>query len=650
MSRSLVLWSVAGFLLGVTAVLWLFGRQADQHGGIAETVTAPFAFGVSRNDELREAALTERSARYAAAARVGDAETLVSMIESTLRAPLSPTTTADLEALFERLFEVAPNEAIERVQSSDLPAAVLAAIFRSWAELDVQAAIALIGAIDDPPKERMLALAIVSAAGPDSVDDVVAASRTLDPEGFAMAELVQRAEVDPLAALRDVTRLSSRAAQTFAIAEIGRKAGHLVPAEGFAAAERIADFEQKSAYLAALYEQWSLTDLPEFLAHVRTLDLTQAVVEMRLSRAFAHAAEADAERLVKLGSEIGGTIGVAAEAHGLDALAAADPDTALAYVESVPSGQRRERLLAAVAAGYGRYDTDAALAWAERLSPPLRKAREAVMSALASESLVRAVELELRDPDTALGAIVDSASAVPAWFANPFIGVLDDPRGIADRILASDEKGYWADRMLSTTLSHWALQDPDGVIAWMYGHPGAVPIDVLASLAERMIGTADVERMIGLAELLPNARRPDWIGRALQDAARVDVQIALTIAERYRSEPFYDALLTDVVGTATIVQGPEAAARLLKESAPPLAVLRITQHWAMTAPAEAARWAVGLADEETRDLAANDVFETWAGKDPDAASAWVRSIADPALRQRLLANFCRHIPEAVGCG
>src|SRR5690606_16874049 len=99
--------------------------------------------------------------------------------------------------------------------------------------------------------------------------------------------------------------------------------------------------------------------------------------EMRLSRAFAHAAEADAERLVKLGSEIGGTIGVAAEAHGLDALATADPDTALAYVESVPSGQRRERLLAAVAAGYGRYDTDAALAWAERLSPPLRKAREA---------------------------------------------------------------------------------------------------------------------------------------------------------------------------------------------------------------------------------------------------------------------------------
>src|SRR5690606_14747603 len=156
----------------------------------------------------------------------------------------------------------------------------------------------------------------------------------------------------------------------------------------------------------------------------------------RLSTALAHAAAADAARLVALGREAGGAIGVAAEAHGLNVLAAADPDAALAYLDSVSSGQRRERLLTAVAAGYARYDAEAALSWAERMSPPLRQVREAVMAFIASTNLVRAVELELRDPDTALGGIVDTPAAVPAWFANPLVSDLDDPSGIADRILA----------------------------------------------------------------------------------------------------------------------------------------------------------------------------------------------------------------------
>src|SRR5690606_1340449 len=130
-------------------------------------------------------------------------------------------------------------------------------------------------------------------------------------------------------------------------------------AAAVAVAETISDFELKNAYLAALYEQWSLSDLMEFLAHVPTLDFSRANVERRLSSAFAHAAAVDAARLVALGGEIGGAVGVAAEAYGLDGLAAADPVTALAYLESVPSGHRREKLLTAVAAGYARYDTEA---------------------------------------------------------------------------------------------------------------------------------------------------------------------------------------------------------------------------------------------------------------------------------------------------
>ena len=503
-----------------------------------------------------------------------------------------------------------------------------------------------------------------------AIDRIAAESSTLNAEGLQLAALIQRAEQDPIGALRAVTDLP-RAVHELAVAEIGRIAASNNPAAA-AAAESIVPLSLRMAYLREVFAQWALVDPAQFLDHLRTLDadrlaplldgalvrpddLELMAMRMRIGgmespvrQALMLAAASDPMRVLDFGREIGGQLGIVAEAAGLEALAVADPDTATAYVAALPIGFRRESLTTSTARGFARHDTDAALAWVTTLSPPNPQAESAVMTEIASIDLARAVRIEVADLDTRQGAVVNSAD-IPIWFADSTIGELNDAVGILDSIIGAGENGFWEENMLNTTLRRWSRADPGGAIAWMLGNREHVPADALEAVAEAF-GAADVEQKLSLADMLEPARRSDWIGNALQAEAMENPNNAMAIAARYRAEPYYDNLVMGVAMVVASSQSPEAAARLLDSSPPRAAAAIIGRRWAEQDPVQAAVWVGGLQDREARASGVTEVLATWARSDVNAARQWAQGLGDAELRAQALAAICRAMPEAAGCG
>lgn len=589
---------------------------------------------------------SQRLQLYSEAARLDDPEVLVRRLRSAMSEPLSRGTVEQIETLLTRLFELEPRTAAVFVRSSALPSAVLASLFHRWASVDSGSALGLLDELD-PSKARLLALAII-ATGSETIETIVAATSSLAADDVVVAALIQRSHDDPAGALRGLEETANSEAIVTAVADIGTiAAGHDAPA-AVEAANAIRDTVLRSTYLEAVYVQWALSDPPGFLDRIRSAD-THRMSSQTLARALMIAAQADAERVLELGRDIGGKVGLAAESAAVEAWSEENPDSALAYLEAVPQGSRRDALIASLAAGYARYDLDAALAWASRLKPGGREARVRVLQELAAADLERAMKIELEDPSSTAGAVV-GAPSIPAWLADGMLSDLGNPASIASEIAAlSEAEGVWKQRALTATLSRWAIADVDGALGWMDKNRGQVPVQALEAVAEQIPAT-DVERLLTLGELVAADRRPEWISRVLREAARLDGGLAMSVAQRYRTEPYYESVFNAVIDAVAARRGPETAAQLLGPSPPPTAVLPIARTWARSDPERAFDWAIAWPDLQMRRAATGAVMEQWAEEDADTALARARRLSDDTLRNEALARICRHLSEATDCG
>lgn len=682
MSRTLTLSLSLGVLAGALAAVLLHPREGeapdtsdsragDRSDSVAVESELAARFGP---DSAMDGVFSSHVARYLAVAQLDVPAALVSRLEAVTQRPASLGRNNELEALAAQLFEADPLSAAGFLQTSGLSDRLLSTIFRTWAQIDAQAAINLLDRIREPSRARLLALAVIEIAGDATIEQIVSETNAFNAETLRMAALVQRANDDPIGALQGVSELKGRDAQEFAILEIGRVAARGDPVAAAAAAGSIAEPTVKRPFITEVYRQWALSDVPRFLEHLRTQNPEQqefllegalerpsdvvpmmgvslarlSGVESPLVEALALSAESDPMLVLEFGQEVGGWLGMVAEAAALETLAAGDPAAATRFVSALPDGFRRDQLTTSIARGYARNDVDAAMFWAGGLSPPNDRAVDAVMTAIASTDLARAVRIELEDLDTRVGAVVNS-SRIPSWFASRLIGDLDDPLGVIDQIIAAGEGGLWEEQMLTTTLSRWSVRDPAGAIAWMQSNSEYVPAEALETVTEELGGTG-IERRLSLAEMLTPERRPEWILETISDAAYEDPNGAMAIAERYRAEPYYDSLVHRVVTSVASSRGPEEAARFLGPSPPSVAVRAVSRRWADANPAAATAWASSLQDQEARAAAVTEVATTWAERDTDAATAWARSLAETVLREQALAGICREYPEAAGCG
>ena len=149
-----------------------------------------------------------------------------------------------------------------------------------------------------------------------------------------------------------------------------------------------------------------------------------------------------------------------AEGAALRAIAHADPLAAIRLLERLPPNAERGASLAEVATRYAELDAEAAIGWAQSLSPASRSVRSAVAAAVADMDLERAVEL-------ALEWDVQPSASVPIGTR-----VAIDPtraRTVADALAARGDAR--ARTLLDAVVGSWWNIDAEGAFDWIAAHP-----------------------------------------------------------------------------------------------------------------------------------------------------------------------------------
>lgn len=653
--------AITGFLAGMAGCLFVSIGGIGDSG--AEIDSLDFPAGIDNagghgptesavqltEDALRRAdfgTFRDRLAQYAKAAAFNDSDALVSEVRLAFSRPLSSATIVETESLLGRLFEIDAHSAVRVVNSVNLSGSGFSSVAGLWAQIDSARAIDALSEIASPYFARQLALSVIDIEGADAIGRIAEESRFLDADGLRIHLALQSAQNDPVGALAGMAELGSWDARYIVSGEIGRIAARIDPSMAVLAAGAIGDPDLKLNYLKAVHEQWALSNVPQFLDYVGALDSNQVHWARVHRRALESAAETMPDMVLEFGRNAGGELGIAVEGEALSAIAMREPASAVAYLESLPEGMRRDELTSHVAVGFARTSPEAALSWVTRMRPYNDAANQAVMATIAARDLLRAIQIEAVSPDTRVGNVAGSVR-IPAWFANPMLSDLHDPVGIVNEILGSEEDGIWEDRMLTVAISRWTNEDPDAAFAWMQNATGNVPLNALRAYAER--SSIDVEQFISLGDVLSSEDREEWIQIAIANTALTDASRANNIAQRYTHEPFYGRLVANAARIVGRVQGGEIAARSLGASPPEEAVLSVSNLWAQTDPEAAIGWIMSLSDQQAYDNIITEVYASWASSNPRAAAVSARTNLTSEFRESTLAMICRNSSGIADC-
>ena len=397
---------------------------------------------------------------------------------------------------------------------------------------------------------------------------------------------------------------------------------------------RIEQGELGSSEVASLLRQWARTDPAAFLDALPSLELPNGLAPDSEGPPYLDAlrlaSEADPSHALAAGERAAGAVGEWIRATALEALAAADSDAALDYLDGLEIGDERDRLLGSIATGFARADLEAAVRWLSTLSETDGAAFYPVIRAVAVVDLPWAIELDARALELDYGS---SDYGDISWLRSGLDANRQNPARIADTFASMQATG-----LLANTLGWWALRDPYAAIAWIHSQE-TISSWVVGRMAEA-IARRDYEDAITLAGQFSPPVRAAWLKSALGSAATFDLPGALEALERYRGDPFFADAFAGILETAHRALGPAEAARIAANAPPANLALRIARDWSEIDPTAAANWSLSIGDESVRSSVLRSVVQSWSRRDADAAASWVLGIADETLRSSTLPYLC----------
>jgi hypothetical protein len=288
--------------------------------------------------------------------------------------------------------------------------------------------------------------------------------------------------------------------------------------------------------------------------------------------------------------------------------------------------------LSIVAASYGRANPEAALAWAQGLSPPSPNVVANVLAGLAHV-----------DPNRAIDLLFETMDASNQRSSGPLMtlvtnGGLDAEHiaRIADRLLTAPARG----RELQMLTQMWAQRQPQDATRWLLARGSAAPRTALGQAAIQL-ARADPAAAIAYVDRVPPELRATWISSVADGYAQNDARAAASWIAQHRGEPGYDAALAAIAGR-TAPRDPAAAARLFDSlnvaEAPdaPQTAQRIAAAWARQDHRAAAAWVTAIADDGARAAAVAAVAGQWASQDAGGARGWVLGLPPGAARDTAL--------------
>jgi hypothetical protein len=563
---------------------------------------------------LRPRGTAERAAFYAAVARA-DARGIETLLIGARAISDRHARLFALDVLLARYAELDASEAVAAAKELDLPAESLVPLYQAWLKSSPSAALASLGALEDPKKVRVATGVLAFVSDDDAlVAQLLAALPAQTANQVYLGSLAQLAQTSP--------------------------------AEALAHARKIADSTRRREAVNRVLFAWAQSDPRAVADYLEGLDAEEGRGAARTgvwTQIATAAPDLALERVATLPEDLRPNV----QSTAIQALAQRDPKAAIARLADMPRGViNRDGMLPLVARAYAARDPEGALAWARALQPPVNGVMAAVVSGLADKDPARAFDLasEIASPTEQLQALQQVVN----------FAIARDPTSVGpllERVLAMPNSAQ-RQTLVQMAVASLANSDPSKAAEWLIANPGQS--SVVTTQVASAYARADPARAAAYSSRFTGDAHVAWVRGVAGTYAQVDSRAAIEWVEQLRGSPEYDEAAFAILQSAT-PQDPAIAVRLVdsisREDYRRNGTLSLAMHWTNTDPVSAANWAANLRDPTVRTAAIQFVGSTWAQQNAPAAKEWVLSqppgpARDGAL-QSLLSVSARFGPPDV---
>jgi hypothetical protein len=624
---------MAGGLFGAGAMLIILGGAASESDGsnnrsLLESM-AEVARGRRDAQVVATVSVAESLELYQSAAARTDLADLQRSLRSAASKDRSIARDIEIDALIARLSDLSPAGAVAVARDLGLATHFVADAFINWAAVDPDAALEELAALQNGISRREIGLALLDVFGddPTGFNRIAQAFPQSERQLLEIDWLAQRAEFDPLGALRDAQGILGTDMQRRALMRVAAVWAEQDPAGALAQASMLPDPLQ-SMFRSSVFNEWARLDSAGYLAWIQTVGSPpqEAVVGLR------YIGMSDPERMISLVDGMSGSMGDTMRLSALQALAEVDPEAAMARAAAMPPGREKDQMLMMIGMAVARTDPDAALDWLENLSPPSPSAAQQIVISIAQSDPERALDF-IDNPPSGIDPMLISSMVVSSVSRNP-----DQAEILANQLIAKNS--IQSQNALRNLVGNWMQQDPESALVWILAHDDQVNAGVLGSAAQSM-ARSDAVAAASYVDRIPEEYRSAWITQVAGPYGLADPAAALAWVARFQGMDVYDDALRQVIsGSAQI--DPRGAAELLAQASADVqrgTASRVAQVWAAREPRAAARWAVGLDDDATRNSTIGPVVSTWAASDPSAAKNWTMDLDRGETRDQALTSL-----------
>ena len=660
MARSVLL-LLAGAMAGAVTV-YVLGSSPSSEGpspspspAEAEQSLPPQSVPAPAGTVAAQGYAAERLAIFEQAADVADPFEIEALIESTLDEPASRLRELRLNVLLQRYAEIDPRSAVEFARTRYLDQALLAPLFKIWAQTDADAAIAELALMTPPARRREIALAMLDIFGNDAdgIERVAEALPAADRISFEADAMLLRAETDPTGVLRDVLAMQDYYGRTLLLSRLAAVAALVDPRGALEQAAAIDEYAQRRSFLNAVLSTWAAQDPEAVFAWLETAEIRDLPESAAVYQALARD---DPDRLFAMLDGLPPTVQTNAKRAAMQVLAETDPNAAIAQLATMPPGQERDQLLTTIGQVYGRQNPDLALAWVRTLPPAqAQNVMRSVIMGIMNVNPERAVDIVIAELEGAGQgrafadgnplSLLMSMSTLAASAAASGNGA--DFGRIADRLLTVNNPQVSS--AITSMVGTWAQQSPDEALRWALANVERLDRQAFEQMAQG-IARADSARALGMLNQLPPAQRPQWLAGVVQQMALNDANRAIEVVGQYRGQPEYAPAYNAMV-LAVAQNDPPRAAGLLRDAPPgnpaqsTTAYMQIATTWSRSDPVAAADWAVGITDPQAQQRAISSVTQNWAQRDAPAAERWLRDMSPGATRDAAANSFVTAVAQ-----
>lgn len=575
-----------GIVLGAVCAVGLQSREAVAQAANTAVVDALAA---------EPTGTTQRAAFYAEVARA-DVSNVKALLDRSAELKDPATKSFAMEVLLTRFAELDPGRAVAAANKLGPSAGNPVPLYQAWLRSSPAAALAAIAKLDES-QASLIVPGLLARAGSDQelVNEILAAAPRPVADRYVASSILRLAQDSPREALER--------------------------------AQEISNPEIRTQTINGVMRAWASRDPRTFLDYLATLD--EAARRSAASNGFWYQVassepELALDRADLLPPELRGSVATTA----ISAIAQRDPLAAYARAQQMPQGLERRQIVHQIAQTFAQRDADGALAWARSLQPPEPEALVAVVTGIANEDPIRALDLA--------AAIDTPMERQQAMHQVASTATMRDPAQSAALLehVLSLQNEQERQSLVQSILSSWASKEPTRAADWLVANADRAPPGAVTMVAQQY-AQRNIQEAASYATRMPSQLRGSWLNGVAGMYAQTNPQAALDWIEQFRGSAEYDDAALAVIMPASRVD-PEAAARaaesLGREDYRRTAVTQVAMGWAQRDPARAAAWASGVSDPAAQQGAVSIIAGMWSQQDPAAAQAWV--LTQPAGRGR----------------